>query len=249
MEDSFNMKKLIFNSSISFGQIKHRVVNGEIVQSGLPEVFTRPNGELFLGGYSTRTDLHYEDGWRDEVLPEYNPDVQKLGERYYDSDKDIVTYQVINKTQEELDSEKLNLIEIHAELTDNAFNSSLLKKLLSTQINSIPEEEVIEFRTLFNSYRIGVYLKKDDKIYYPLNDKLYKVLQPHTTSLEWTPDTAVSLYVEITPPGVIAAWKQPLGAHDAYQIGDKVTHNGKTWECTVADNTWEPGVYGWVEIT
>ena len=40
-------------------------------------------------------------------------------------------------------------------------------------------------------------------------------------------------------------WVQPTGAHDAYNIGDKVTHNGKTWVSDVDNNVWEPGVYGW----
>ena len=43
-----------------------------------------------------------------------------------------------------------------------------------------------------------------------------------------------------------AAWTQPTGAHDAYPLGAKVTHNGRTWTSTVAANVWEPGVFGWV---
>lgn len=34
--------------------------------------------------------------------------------------------------------------------------------------------------------------------------------------------------------------------HDAYPLGAKVTHKGKTWTSTTAANIWEPGVYGWV---
>lgn len=30
-------------------------------------------------------------------------------------------------------------------------------------------------------------------------------------------------------------------------LGDKVTHNGKTWTSIVDNNVWEPGVYGWAE--
>lgn len=30
--------------------------------------------------------------------------------------------------------------------------------------------------------------------------------------------------------------------------GDKVTHNGKTWQSTTDNNVWEPGVYGWEEV-
>ena len=41
-------------------------------------------------------------------------------------------------------------------------------------------------------------------------------------------------------------WTAFTGAHDAYALGAKVTHKGKTWTSTAAANIWEPGVYGWV---
>jgi hypothetical protein len=46
----------------------------------------------------------------------------------------------------------------------------------------------------------------------------------------------------------IPAWVQPTGAQDAYQIGNKVTYGGQTWQSTAADNVWAPDVYGWVVI-
>jgi len=49
-------------------------------------------------------------------------------------------------------------------------------------------------------------------------------------------------------PGLIAEWVQPTGAQDAYSLGDLVAHGGKTWESTVDNNSWEPGMYGWVEV-
>ena len=42
-------------------------------------------------------------------------------------------------------------------------------------------------------------------------------------------------------------WSQPIGAHDAYAAGDKVSHNSKHWVSNVNANVWEPGVYGWDE--
>ena len=30
--------------------------------------------------------------------------------------------------------------------------------------------------------------------------------------------------------------------------GDKVKHNGKTWESDIDNNVWEPSVYGWSEV-
>lgn len=45
-----------------------------------------------------------------------------------------------------------------------------------------------------------------------------------------------------------AQWVQPLGAHDAYQAGDQVTHEGHLWESTADNNVWEPGTYGWDDL-
>lgn len=43
------------------------------------------------------------------------------------------------------------------------------------------------------------------------------------------------------------AWVQPAGAHDAYQVGAKVTHAGNRWISTAANNVWAPGVFGWTQ--
>ena len=44
-------------------------------------------------------------------------------------------------------------------------------------------------------------------------------------------------------------WKQPTGAHDAYDVGAIVSHNGKIWINTSPANIYEPGVFGWDEVT
>ena len=43
---------------------------------------------------------------------------------------------------------------------------------------------------------------------------------------------------------------QPTGAHDAYHVGDKITYNGKKYECIYDGCVWDPKVYkdGWKEI-
>lgn len=78
--------------------------------------------------------------------------------------------------------------------------------------------------------------------------KLYKCLQAHTSQADWTPDAAVSLWVSVSDPAEEwPEWSQPVGAHDAYEEGAKVSHNGKHWISTAPANVWEPGVYGWTE--
>ena len=82
------------------------------------------------------------------------------------------------------------------------------------------------------------------------NGKLYKCVQAHTSQADWTPDTAASLWsVAADPAEEWPAWSQPVGAHDAYTAGDRVSHNGKHWTSNVDSNVWEPGVYGWTEYT
>lgn len=82
------------------------------------------------------------------------------------------------------------------------------------------------------------------------NDSLYKVLQTHTSQSDWTPDAAASLFAKILIPDsdTIPEWTQP-DSTNPYQNGDKVTHNGVTWISIIDNNVWEPGVYGWNELT
>ena len=85
---------------------------------------------------------------------------------------------------------------------------------------------------------------------YRYNGDVYRVIQAHTTQSDWPPDSTASLWKLVGDVTVeYPDWSQPVGAHDAYQTGDKVTHNGKKWESTAANNVWAPGVYGWTEVT
>ena len=44
-------------------------------------------------------------------------------------------------------------------------------------------------------------------------------------------------------------WIQPVGAQDAYNTGAQVSHNNLHWISIADNNVWEPGVYGWNEVT
>lgn len=51
-------------------------------------------------------------------------------------------------------------------------------------------------------------------------------------------------------PETYPEWVQPTGAHDAYNIGDRVMYKGDAWESTINANVWSPEVYpaGWKKI-
>lgn len=93
-----------------------------------------------------------------------------------------------------------------------------------------------------------------DGVAYTLNDirqyngLLYRCVQAHTSQATWTPEAAASLWTRIADPAQEwPEWIQPTGAHNAYALGAKVSHAGKHWVSNVANNVWEPGVYGWTE--
>lgn len=78
---------------------------------------------------------------------------------------------------------------------------------------------------------------------------LYKCLQAHTSQATWTPTDAPSLWAKVLIPSsdTVPEWVQP-DSTNPYSKGDKVTHNGKTWQSDIDNNVWEPGAYGWSEV-
>lgn len=109
----------------------------------------------------------------------------------------------------------------------------------------LSQDELDEIAALWPPWESGVAVAVDE--IYSYNSALYRVVQAHTTQADWTPDVTPALFAVIAPPGIIPEWVQPTGGHDAYQTGDRVTHNGHTWVSTVDANVWEPGVYGWTQ--
>lgn len=79
---------------------------------------------------------------------------------------------------------------------------------------------------------------------------IYVCVQGHATQADWTPAATPALWRLVRAPGdgAVPAWRQPLGAHDAYAKGARVTHAGHTWESTINANVWAPGVYGWKRV-
>lgn len=88
----------------------------------------------------------------------------------------------------------------------------------------------------------------NDRVQY--NGALYKCITAHTSQAAWNPADAPSLWAKvlIPTPGEIPEWEQPSSTNP-YAKGDKVRHSGKIWISTVDNNVWEPGVYGWTEVS
>ena len=124
-------------------------------------------------------------------------------------------------------------------------------RLLAQNLN-ITDRERMQIADLYppweavRNYTAGKILK------YGVNEwgetQLYSVIQEHASQDGWKPGGTPSLYSKIgfTDSGV-PIWTQPLGASDAYNQGDRVSHDGKIYVSGADGNVWEPGVYGWAE--
>ena len=124
----------------------------------------------------------------------------------------------------------------------------LLQAIEQAEAGSIDAETAAEHADLFAEWAFPVgYTVGQIRRY---NGTLYKCVQAHTSQADWTPDTASSLWSKTSDPAEEwPEWSQPVGAHDAYSKGAKVSHKEKHWISTVVSNVWEPGVYGWEEST
>lgn len=91
--------------------------------------------------------------------------------------------------------------------------------------------------------KAGTILKDGDRLYRSIHDitNVAQNTKPSDTPSMWSPIG--------NPEEEYPEWSQPLGAHDAYALGSKVSYNGKHWIATEHNNIWVPGVYGWEEVT
>ena len=113
---------------------------------------------------------------------------------------------------------------------------------------ALTDEQAMGNVYLFMPWSDSAHYAADERVRYA--EQLYKCLQEHDAQPSWTPDAASSLWVRIADPAEEwPAWVKPTGAHDAYALGAKVSHDEKHWISEYQDNVWEPGVYGWTEVS
>ena len=108
---------------------------------------------------------------------------------------------------------------------------------------SATDEQALNSIALYPEWKADVSYTVGQRVLY--NSVLYKVLQAHTSQADWTPVNAPSLFarVLIVDENVIPEWVQP-DSTNPYMKGNRVTHNGITYESLIDNNVWEPGVIG-----
>ena len=126
-----------------------------------------------------------------------------------------------------------------------------LLTLSRRQAEALSDEAAAEVGALFPQWEPG----RDYQAGARVSDeagRLYRVVQDHTSQAGWplagTPALYTPLGVTTEDPDAIPEGVQPTGAHDAYQLGDRVRYQGKVYESTLDNNVWAPGENGWIEV-
>ena len=117
-----------------------------------------------------------------------------------------------------------------------------LRQLIEQLAVTLDDKTALTGVELFPAWVVGKAYAVNDRAQY--NGTLYKCIQAHTSQSDWMPSATPALWKTVSVDEY-PEWMQPTGAHDAYNIGDKVTYNGQHYVCISDANVYAPDVYGW----
>lgn len=115
---------------------------------------------------------------------------------------------------------------------------------------ALTDEEALEAVELFPAWEPEHDYTKGNRVRW--QGLLYRLIpETHHSQSDWPPDLTPAVWARVDDPAEEwPEWRQPLGSEDAYPPGAKVSHNDKHWiNALEIPNTWEPGVYGWNEVS
>lgn len=205
--------------------------------------------EYFEGKNETQVRIQQENPWRDFII-------FLKGDKRNERDSLLIELglnEIAKEASPNIAIDKLDTIvaELKKEIK-TAFETLVLSKDLSKE----QKENILK---QYKPYQIGKHYEENEKFTY--KDKVYEVIQAHTSQTTWLPDSTPALYKEYlnvkiqnqdgSTTEVVKEFKQPTGAHDAYKKGDKVLFNGKIYQSKIDSNTFSPDQYadGWEEVT
>jgi hypothetical protein len=226
------MKTILYNTETN--ESLPEEYNGGFMVDGKPGLVEEPYIELQLV---------------EEEQPEYNPSLQVRTSKWV-ADLENLEYRLEWTVRDKTESELITDIETAALESEMKVEELALEKLkaerveqIKQEIELLDDEAALEVKDLYKPYRVGIVLKPNERFYYPLDGKLYKVIgAEHTTQLDWKPDEAVSLYehVYVVPPGDICDTSPAWNSNNwgQYTVGYHVKHNGAVYQAKNTTHTW-----------
>lgn len=177
------------------------------------------------------------EGWVEITpQPEYNSNSQKLKKVFTEL---VDGWEVVDLNEAELIQRVNESAEAHKQA-----RLALAKKraedkelaLIETEAESMTDAEAEQNPELFPPFEIGKEYSVDDRFTFQDENAVYKVLQSHTSALQWKPNEAVSLYVKVQTSN---EWVAGV----AYEVGVVVDYQGTSYSVIQPHTSqvgWEP---------
>lgn len=132
------------------------------------------------------------------------------------------------------------VIEAHTYRDSNALTAKIQRMYVEGELS---EEQYTELRNLLSTQNPVKAYDAEAEI-----DKVWVELRRIAAIVDHMPEPSPE-----PEPEVIPVWVQPTGAHDAYQIGDRVHYPGENdpvYESLINGNVWSPDAYpaGWKTV-
>ena len=213
--------------------------------------------------YQLNHDLSIARGWQlgidTERYAPMNPPLAKVNSEF-DSEGNETSYEIklVMPISSEIQENHINLltgvelvnsyIPVDDAIEEVAINDDIEPDVIDWTFNHCQAQGV-------DSSKLVTYIASQDSGNYPpipdvgewceakvyrYNNNKVKCLQPHTR-MYYTPEETPALWLIIeTITEGYPEWAQPSGAHDAYQTGDIVSHNGTNWISKINANVTVP---------
>ena len=128
-------------------------------------------------------------------------------------------------------------------MTKTELSAAVHARLAETKaaLATLDNKTALDVTVLFPEWKTDTAYEAGERV--RNGEKLYRCVQAHTSQADFVPPETPALWTEVARPGEIPVWKQPSGAQDAYQTGDKVWYPAKgddVYKSLVDNNVWVP---------
>ena len=118
--------------------------------------------------------------------------------------------------------------------TDILQQAQTIRDSMDAAAIALTDEQAVKAPRIYPTWAAGLSVKAGDRFYYPGTDKLYKVVQAHTTQADWTPDATPAMWAVIdktyagTQDAPIPAARGMEYEYGKYYLDGE---DGKTYKC------------------
>ena len=205
--------------------------------------------EYYEGKDETQVRIQQENPWRDFII-------FLKGDKRNESDSLLIELGLNEIAREANPKQELEEIRKRQEEQDKIIKATLETIVLSKDLSKEQQDNILN---QYKPYQVEKDYEENEKFTY--KGKVYEVIHAHRSQTTWLPESTPALYTEYlnveiknedgSTTEVVAEFRQPTGAHDAYNKGDKVLFNGKVYKSKIDANTFSPEQFadGWEEVT